>query len=424
MSKTPFSRRRFLHASAATAIAASLTPAPAQSHAASHSSPYPENGILIPDEGWHLWLDQQAPWKDDTIFLPEDVRTGGTGDLATLPVNAPTGGWQVLTPQAGKQVVLPTTVEQHFWGKFGQRPYTPDEYRYAADDPIPQNGAYLGVSWWYRSIDIPVAMKGKRLFLNIRGAHLRAEVYLNQKLVGYSIMEELPFECDITAAAQPGKQNHLAIRITNPFGRYDWVDGLNAQWGAVKLYRSHGFGGLDRGITLSAHPASGRITDAWVLNTSAGTTIQAFARVEINNPDEKATPLAVTDDLRSRASVEVFDPATGKLFPTVTVFTEVTIDGSTVQYMFVVEGATARLWDLDSPKLYNLRVNVSDPALPPAKPVHADTRTVSFGFRWFAPVGLGSKALFRLNGRRIKIYTAISWGFWGLNGLFPTPELA
>jgi hypothetical protein len=32
--------------------------------------------------------------------------------------------------------------------------------------------------------------------------------------------------------------------------------------------------------------------------------------------------------------------------------------------------------------------------------------------------------MFRLNGRRIKLYSAISWGFWGLNGLWPTPELA
>ena len=66
-------------------------------------------------------------------------------------------------------------------------------------------------------------------------------------------MEELPFECDLTHAADPGGFNLLAIRLTNPFGRYDWVDGLNAQWGAVKLYRSHGFAGLDRGMTISAH---------------------------------------------------------------------------------------------------------------------------------------------------------------------------
>jgi hypothetical protein len=54
----------------------------------------------------------------------------------------------------------------------------------------------------------------------------------------------------------------------------------------------------------------------------------------------------------------------------------------------------------------------------------ADVKSVAFGFRSFAPEGLGANALFRLNGRRMKIYTAISWGYWGINGMWPTPELA
>ena len=59
-------------------------------------------------------------------------------------------------------------------------------------------------------------LQGKRIFLHVRAARQRAEVYLNHQLVGYSIMEELPFECDVTAAARPGAANQLAIRITNP----------------------------------------------------------------------------------------------------------------------------------------------------------------------------------------------------------------
>jgi beta-galactosidase len=286
------SRRTFLQAATAATLATQLKAAPAQAKEA-----YPENGTLIPDEGWHLWIDEHAQWKDDAIFLPEDVH------LATLPTNPPTGGWQALTAQAGKEVVLPTTVEQHFWSKFGERPYTAEEYRYAADDPIPQNGAYLGVSWWYRQIEIPASMKNKRIFLHIRGARLRAEVYLNQKLVGYSIMEELPFECDLTQAANPGGENQLAIRITNPFGRYDWVDGLNAQWGAVKLYRSHGFAGLDRGMTISAHEGAVRISDIYALNFEDTSKISVFATTE----------RLPQGDAAGRLKFEVIDPNTGKV---------------------------------------------------------------------------------------------------------------
>ena len=320
-------------------------------------------------------------------------------------------------------------MEQHFWGKFGSRSYTPEEYRYAADDPVPQNGAYLGVSWWYRSISIPSEMKGKRIFLHIRGAHLRAEVYLNRKLVGYSIMEELPFEADLTAAANPGGENLLAIRITNPFGRYDWVDGLNAQWGAVKLYRSHGFGGLDRGMTISAH-GDVRISRLWVLNKLDAKSI------EINMEVQAATATFTAD-----ATVEVIDPVSKKILASQTVmfgsgtgpgcYDAMPLEGkptppgrcvgatstSTIQTV-ALSCPAAELWQLSKPQLYHLRATIR------ATHGQTDTHTIPVGFRSFAPEGIGKDALFRLNGRRVKIYTSISWGYWGLNGMWPTPELA
>ena len=416
MFEDKLSRRKFLQSSSAAAAAASLVPAlPAFPQSAkSQIDAYPENGTLIPDEGWHLWIDEHAEWNDDTIFLPADVH------IDKLPVNAPTGGWQVLTPAAGKEIILPTSVEQHFWGKYTHRPYTPEEYRYAADDPTPQNGAYFGVSWWYRNIDIPASMQSKRIFLYIRGAHLRAEVYLNRKLVGYSIMEELPFECDLTHAANPGGENQLSIRITNPFGRFDWKDGFNAQWGAVKIYRSHGFGALDRGLTISAHEGGLRIQDVWVFNKEQANTITANAEIEC---------LTGVGDI-GETLFEVIDPQSGKI---VAQCGGATCSSSGLQ-VSLVEGSDfnarrkkttsdltftgAKIWDLETPYLYHLRTTVR------TRDGHTDTRTVAFGFRSFAPDGLGTNAIFRPNGRRIKIYTAISWGYWGLNGMFPVPELA
>src|SRR3984885_3919687 len=310
MSRQKLSRRTFLQTAAATTLAAQLKPASPQTPETT-SLPYPENGTLIPDDDWRLWIDEKAEWKNDTLFLPEDVSWQNAvlcGKGSPLPVNEPTGGWGLLDHLTGINVTLPTTVEQHYWGKFGSRPYTPEEYRYAADDPIPQNGAYLGVSWWGKQIHIPAEWKGKRIFLHIRGARLRAEVFLNRKLVGYSIMEELPFECDLTNAADPGGFNLLGIRLTNPFGRYDWVDGLNAQWGAVKLYRSHGFAGLDRGMTISAHGPL-RIKDAWILNhpEPGKITLSVSAETLQQRQDQ---------NIGMDVACELIDPATGKVIAT------------------------------------------------------------------------------------------------------------
>src|ERR1035437_777621 len=92
-------RREFLQSTAATAVAAAVVrglPVEAQGAATHAAEPWPENGTLIPDEGWKLWLDRAAEWKQDTIFLPEDVTQDADGGVrgtgAALPLKAPTGG--------------------------------------------------------------------------------------------------------------------------------------------------------------------------------------------------------------------------------------------------------------------------------------------------------------------------------------------
>lgn len=367
------------------------------------SSDFAPGSLTLPDYGWNLWIDETASWEDDAIFLPDEV------DLATLPTNLPTGGWESLYARKSganyATVALPSTVEQYFWGQFGSRSYTPEECRYAAEDPVPQNGAYRGVSWWWREIEIPAAMKGKRIFLHIRGARMRAEVYLNGKLTGYSIMEELPFECDLTAAANPGGPNRLAIRMTNPGGRYDWVDGTIIRWGKVNLYRSHGFGGLDRELVVYNAPHSARLVDAWVLNTPDPKVITAFAKTD----DMPTGPLKF--EVLDPSSKSVIASATAQAHPAPSQ------DGSYLAQASL-HCLDARLWDLHTPVLYRFRV------IMPAASGERDVRIRTFGFRWFAPDGLGTNAVFRLNGRRIKLFSSISWGYWGMNGLWPTPALA
>jgi hypothetical protein len=354
----------------------------------------------IADDGWTIWLDRAAEWQDDVIYLPEQVPA-----MSALPVNAPSGGWAALYKGKGLTVTLPATVEEHFWGQFGERSYTADEYRYADDDPVPQNGAVPGVSWWWKNVDIPASAKGRQVWLHIRGARMRAEVFLNEVLVGYSIMSELPFDCDLTAAMKPGQPNRLAIRITNPGGRYDWKDSNNTAWGKVRLYHSHGFGGIDRGMRLSVHPLEGRVGDAWVLNTTDPRVVTAHAEI-VTGQAVHASNLSATvvDELGAPVAADI-------------TLERVDSAGGVATARWRVHVPSAKLWDLDTPRLYHLRLQW--------KAGHAvDMRSVRFGFRWFAAEGVGSNAMFRLNGRRIKLYTAISWGYWGYNGLFPTPELA
>ena len=355
------------------------------------------NTLVVPDGGWKLWPDQKAQWKEDVLYLPEEVK------LATLPVNPPSGGWQTLDHE-GIPVTPPATVEQYYWGKLGLRSYTASEYGYTETDPEIKNGNYEGVSWWTRSVEIPAGFAHKVVLLHIRGARQRAEIFVNHKLVGYDLIAETAFDVDITKAIEPGKPNQIAIRITNPGGRLDWRDN-NMFWGKYELQKSPGFGGLDRGMTITAHDAV-FVEDAWVLNRPEPRTILASATIR--------NTTAATEKGTLRLSV--IDLKTGAVRVSKNVAASVEA-GKTADFSAEMSDATAQLWDLDTPVLYGLKaewVAASD----------RDERTIRFGYRWFEPRGIGSEAGLYLNGRRVRLLTSISWGFWGLNGLWPTPELA
>ena len=357
-------------------------------------------GVELPDTGWRLWPDTQAQWRQDQTYLPGDVH------LDRMPVQPPTGGWGTLNAHQGIPVTLPSTVEQHFWGKFGFRPYTGGEYINAGSDPQVQNGNFVGVSWWWRPIAVPASFAGKTVILHIRGARQRAEVYLNQTLVGYSMIEETGFDCDLTKAIKPGQTNRLAIRITNPGGRLDWGDWMTDTWGGTQFFLSHGFGGLDRGMTLTAHDAA-YVRDAWALNTPQVRTIQAHAILH------NGTGRSVSGSV----AASVVDLKTGMILATKVVRVPPVAAGADAPFQTPLTDPKAQLWDLKTPRLYRLRVQWIGPS-------SDDARDVTFGFRWFAPEGIGKNALLRLNGRRLRVYSSISWGFWGVNGLWPTPALA
>jgi len=367
------------------------------------SSLISQTHLQIPDDGWNVWLDTAAQWKNDSLFLPDEV------NLNTLPVNRPTGGWESLNQRNARQVTLPATVEQYFWGATGYRPYRNGEYAYEQEDPTVFNGNYLGVSWWWRDVEVPKSFKGKHVLLHIRGARLRAEVFVNEKLVGYNIITEIPFSCDISSAILPGKKNRIAIRITNPGGRLDWVDTELMTWGNTqqRFHKSHGFGGLDRGMEITAHDSL-MISDAWVLNTDKVNTIRAYAIVKnLSSKTLKATMHFAISAISSKRRDVVAER------------TLVLLPGAVDTIVMQLENKKAKLWSNETPNLYHLNISISS-----AKPKYTDLCTVTFGYRWFDAEGIGNNAMLRFNGKRIRLTSAISWGFWGLNGLFPTRELA
>jgi len=372
-------------------------------------------GIIdLCSEPWNLWCDRQASWKDDDLHLP------GEFDLKSLPLNPPTIGWERMYSKEGikedvKEVSLPSTVEEHFWGKYSHRRYDQAEYFFAHDDSEVKNGNYQGVSWWWRRVFIPKEWEGKNLRIRFPGARLRAEVYLNEQLVGYDIIAETPFEVDIANAAGYGRENSLAVRITNPGGRLDFPDFSLPEigvpsffWGNYELPWSHGFGGLDAGIKLIATDPAW-IEDIFIKNKPRIRDITLQITI----------PNTLKETLKGNLTISIFPRNHPENVEWRHTASGINLKPGKVVFSYPASMPEAKRWDLENPNLYTVRVELnvrSGQAL--------DTREQDFGFRWFEVRGLGKDAKLYLNGQRIVLRSAISWGFWPSNGLFPTEELA
>lgn len=341
--------------------------------------------ISLSGGGWHLWQDKQAEWQQDQLFLPEE-----TADLSLLPVNPPTGGWEQLQLQRAKAVHVPGTVE---------------EYLTTSDYPRPEDG--VGVSWWFRTLKLPAALKGKRFLIHFESVRLRAEVYLDGKLVAYDIVGESPFTADITDAVQPGKEQCLAVRVTNPGGNFHWQDFNEMYWGKYQIPPGRAFGGIIGRVHLDA-VSSVYVSDIYMQNQPERTKVKAI--LTVNNVSSK---LAKQDIHLSVSEKE--NPGhviLRKKLP------RIALKQGVNTVAIELDCPDAKNWDLDSPHLYVCAVDIQ------AGKKVSDHASQTFGFRWFEPVGIGKDAMLRLNGRRIMLRTAISWGYWPVTGLYATPEMA
>ena len=332
---------------------------------------------------WRMWPDTNASWQNDTLYLP------GQFTLGSLPVNPPGGGWSVLNNSQGIAVSLPASVEQYYWGAFGGGT---------------TGGNYKGVSWWWTTFTAPVLQHGQRLMIQFRAARLRAEVYCNGQLVGYNIINEVLFSADVTSAVEPGATtNQLAVRITSPGGELAWVDVTPITWGTNTIADSHGIGGLDAGIQL-------QVCDP--------VCVSDFAVLNHPNPQEVWLVGAVTNAGASTyngpVSLSIQDSNGISIWQGTN--TVAVAAGGQTSFTNDVAIGNATLWDITNPVLYTASAAIPGNSF--------SAMSANFGFRWFTPVGVGTNAMLQLNGRRIVLHSAISWGWWAPDGLFPTDAMA
>lgn len=335
----------------------------------------------LSSQPWNITLDRAAVWQNDELYLPPV-------DIKALPVNTPTGGWQLLKHPDKTGINLPATVEEHLWGWNGQT--------------FGVTGNYTGVSWFETEVDIPAEWKDRRIAMNIGSVRFRAEIFVNHQLAGYDLVNSTPFSIDITPFIEPGKKNVITFQITDPNGNFNWKDSQVYTWGVYRTNPSHGFGGITGKVELEA---TGKlyVKDVFIKNQPEPHAIE----VEVRAVNE--TGASVTN---KELCLEIKEHPNGQTVYRKNVRLESLKEGDNLQ-TYQIKVPNAHLWSVDSPRLYDLKISLNDDAV-----------TERFGFRWFEIKDVKGDRQFFLNGKRIVLRTAISWGFWPYNGITPSDELA
>ncbi|MDR2804835.1 MAG: beta-glycosidase [Dysgonamonadaceae bacterium] len=338
--------------------------------------------IDLSQTGWNITLDPAAPWEKEILYLPPV-------DIKTLPTNVPTQGWDVVfhhPDTAG--ISLPATVEQYFWGRNGQT--------------FGISGNYAGVSWFTTHVFIPREWEGKRIVMQVGSVRFRAEIFVNRKLVGYDVVNSTPFDLDLSSCLMTGAENEIAFRITDPNGNFNWKDSQIYTWGDYDTNPSHGFGGITGPVRLQA--------------TEKIFTGNIFIK---NRPDPQEIEVDLTVEnqsgsiaLNQRLLIEIFESGSGRRVHAKESLIPQIPEGESA-HSYLIRVPNAKCWSVDEPNLYQLSLSLAD-----------DRLTQRFGFRWFEVRTVNGDRQFYLNGTRIVLRSAISWGYWPDNGIFPTDEYA
>ena len=238
---------------------------------------------------------------------------------------------------------------------------------------LPINGfdekEYMFVSAYRRHFKLPAALKGRRVFVDFGGVMTAAKVFINGHALGEYKGGYTPFSFELTPRLNWSGDNVLAVEVDSterkdipPFGGL--IDYLT-------------FGGIYRDVELRF------VADTFIGNVFAKPVNVLHndrrLNVRVFIDGKRDTSLKLTAELRDGSRVV----ATASQ----------NVSGSESQDVVLTNLGQIELWDLDKPKLYDVRVTISNEN---TIVDHYDTR---MGFRdaKFTPDG------FFLNGKRLKL---------------------
>lgn len=258
---------------------------------------------------------------------------------------------------------------------------------------------FEGVAWYGKVFELPADWQGSTVRLYFGAVNYRAEIWVNGEAAGHHEGGYTGFLLEAGDLLRPGEENFLAVRVITPLITRDVViDGLGRDdmphwrgaiaggiWQSVYLLATEHVYLQDLFVTGDVHTGVAAV-QAWLCN--------AGLRTEETELSWSVRASGEEQSLVAESERVVLRPGVTRL-----------------ERRFAVPDF--RLWDLDSPNLYELGLAAT---LPHAEgsPV-SDAAQERFGFREFTVQGRH----FHLNGNKIILKTVFNEAFYPHSLVFP-----
>jgi len=240
---------------------------------------------------------------------------------------------------------------------------------------------YAGVAWYWLTVPLEPLAREEVALLRFGAVDYRAEVFVNGQRAGTHEGGYLPFEFDITSLVRSGK-NEIAVRVADAGGKRNEVEGIRY---AEIPHGKQSWYVQTSGIWQSVELAIGPRVRLGGVHITAGAEGNFEIGVPVVSPEEVSRPVRVSAEIRDPASKIVWS-ATRELKP------------GRANIGFAGKIANAKLWSLEAPTLYMLRVWLNS----------GDQQLHRFGFRTFQTRG----GKFYLNGQPIYLRGALDQDFY------------
>jgi beta-galactosidase len=227
-----------------------------------------------------------------------------------------------------------------------------------------------GIAWYRKSMNVPAAKKGEKVFLYFEGVYNRSEVFINGHSLGKRPNGYISFAYDATPYIKYGAENSIAVRV-------DHSQSADSRW--------YTGSGIYRDVwVVYANPVHIAQWGVYAYPEVSKKTGTLNIEVEVENSSAEKINLNVINELisndgktvaKSTNNVSVAANQSGKIA------TKIKVNNP-------------KLWDLVNPNLYQLKTTV----LKAGKVIdHSITQT---GFRTFT---FDANKGFALNGQWMKV---------------------